>query len=74
MQFKLVVVILALPFLVLFNLSNNFKYGSSFFDKYRYELCTCINLEIATCAQNFNILVTNYYLHYICTNAGSKII
>ena len=33
-----------------------------FFDKYGYQLCACINLEIDTCAQNINIpaLITTF--------------
>ena len=30
------------------------------FNKYTYELCTCVNMEIYTCAENFNtpVLIT----------------
>ena len=51
---------LVFPFFGLLNLSNFLKYWSSFFNKYRYKLCTCVNFEIYTCAQNLNtpVLIT----------------
>ena len=42
-------------------------------NKYRYELCICVNKEIGTNAKG-QYTSTNYYLYYIFTNTGSKII
>ena len=38
----------------LLNLSNYFKLWVFFSNNYRYGLCTCVNLNRYTCAQNFN--------------------
>ena len=44
------------------------------FNKYGYELCTCINMEINTCAKKIKYAFTKHYLYYIGTNTSSKII
>ena len=52
------------------------KYRSFFLNKYRCKLCTCVNIEMGTCAKTFNIpvLISLLLALHIFTNTGSKII
>ena len=58
----------------LLNLSIFLKYWSSFLTNTWMYLCTCVNMKIYIRTKKKEYTSTNYYLHYICTNTGSKLI
>ena len=51
---------LVFPLFGLLNLIKNIEILVFSFEKYRCELCTCVNMEINICAKNFNtpVLIT----------------
>ena len=48
------------PLFSLLNLSKFLKRSIFFYNKYRYELCPCVNMEIDNCVKKFSapVLIT----------------